>query len=174
MQKRTVSRLIGASIRDGSQVTALAGLDVFTMPPKVAQQYRQKPAAAVCSRLEDDPDIPLAAGVKTADFNASTLWDVPDAFQRCVDYLLAGSVDRLTPSSLQAYFEEAGFGDFLPRWTEEQIAIASADGKIPVYAKWKNQLASRAIWLDALMNLSALRSFASDQAALDQRIASLK
>ena len=46
------------------------------------------------------------------------------------------------------------------------------DGKIPAYATWKDRLASGKVGLDALMNLSALYSFATDQKALDDRIRS--
>ena len=41
------------------------------------------------------------------------------------------------------------------------------------YEKWKDRLAKKEIGLDALMNLSAFYSFATDQKALDDRIESL-
>ena len=53
------------------------------------------------------------------------------------------------------------------------MRTAAKDGKIPVYATWKSRLESGAIGLDALMNLSALQSFTTDQAALDDRIRGL-
>jgi len=40
---RSETRLIGASMREGAQVGILAGLDVYTMPPKVAAQYHTAP-----------------------------------------------------------------------------------------------------------------------------------
>jgi transaldolase len=43
--RRTRSLLIGASVREGAQVAALAGLDVLTMPPKAAAQYETSPPA---------------------------------------------------------------------------------------------------------------------------------
>ena len=39
-----------------------------------------------------------------------------------------------------------------------------------MFDKWKEKLAHGQIGLDALMNLSALYSFATDQKALDDRI----
>jgi len=42
-----------------------------------------------------------------------------------------------------------------------------------VYEKWKDRLVSGEIGLDALMNMSAFYSFATDQEALDGRIESL-
>jgi hypothetical protein len=53
------------------------------------------------------------------------------------------------------------------------VKTATKDGKIPVYATWKNRLASGQIGLDALMNLSARQSFVTDQTALDDRIRSM-
>ena len=75
-------------------------------------------------------------------------------------------------SSFRAKPKGAGFADFLPAWTAEDIARATTDGKIPVFKNWAERLRSRAIGLDALMNLSALRSFVTDQNALDDRIRS--
>ena len=64
------------------------------------------------------------------------------------------------------------FADFLPEWNEAEIQTITADGKIPVYETWKNKLANGQIGLDALMNISAFYSFATDQKKLDDRIRS--
>ena len=108
-----------------------------------------------------------------AQFNGETLWTVPQKFKDAVESLLRQNLDALTPDALQTHFEKAGLGDFLPRWSAADIQTATKDGKIPVYATWKDRLASGTIGLDALMNLSALYSFATDQKALDDRIRSL-
>jgi transaldolase len=170
---RSRSRLIGASMRAGGQVATLAGLDVFTMPPKVAAEYRQNPTAAITSQVAIDPAITCAAGVKLADFNGATLWDVPKPFQACVEALLAKDLDSLSPDELQTHFEQAGCGDFLPRWSETELQTITNDGKIPVYETWKNKLSAGTVGLDALMNISGLCSFATDQKAFDDRVRSL-
>ena len=170
---RTRSLLIGASMREGAQVPALAGLDVFTMPTKVASQYEAKPAAQLSSRVRNDLPIHLAEPVALSDFNATTLWDVPEAFKDAVDELLSQNVDALGPEDLQAHFARAGFADVLPSWSDEDVRTTAADGKIPVFDTWKDRLARGEIGLDALMNLSAFQSFATDQKALDDRIRSL-
>ncbi|MCY3020980.1 MAG: transaldolase [Planctomycetota bacterium] len=167
---RTGSALIGASIRSGAQVGGLAGCDVFTMPTKAAADYRAHPLAQVTSHVADDPQVPLAAGVTFAQFNADTLWAVPRTFEDAVEALLRQDLDRLTPDAVQKHFADAGLGDLLPRWSPLQIETVTKDGKIPVYATWKPRLASGELGLDALMNISALRSFAVDQTALDNRI----
>jgi len=171
--KRTKSLLIGASMRESSHVTHLAGVDVYTIPPKVVADYLEHHTGQVSRRIEEDPPVPLAEDVTFADFNAATLWKVPNAFKDCVEELLKEDSDNLTPDDIQAHFENGGFADLLPRWSDEDIKTAAADGKIPVYDSWKERLESGKIGMDALMNLSAFCSFATDQKALDDRIKSL-
>jgi len=170
---RTTTRLIAASIRSGDQIADLAGVDVHTMPTKAAAEYRAHPRAQVASQVANDPHVPLASGVTVAQFNGETLWSVPTRFKNAVDDLLRQNLDALKPQDLQAHFETAGFGDFLPRWSSADVQTATKEGKIPVYVTWKDRLESSKIGLDALMNLSALYSFATDQKALDDRIRSL-
>jgi transaldolase len=166
----TETLLIAASMREGPQVASLAGADVLTMPTKVAGQYAEKPAHQVSSQVHHDPSVRLVEGVKLDDFNGRTLWEVSDAFKKCVADLLEKDIGGLTPESLQAHFEGQGFGDFLPHWTDVDCETVAADGKIPIYEKWRERLSSGKIGMDALMNISALYSFATDQNALDDRI----
>jgi transaldolase len=169
----TQARLIGASMREGSQVGALAGTDVYTMPPKVAAQYLQQPLSAPVSQVAADPVVAAAPGITVDAFAGRTLWETPQAFQACVKALLSRYPDRLEPETVVSHFERAGFGNVFPRWSEADCRTAAADGKIPVYAHWKERLATGQIGLDALMTLSALQSFIADQKALDSRIAGL-
>ena len=171
--KRTKTLLIGASMRESSQVAGLAGLDVYTMPPNVADEYQQNPVEDLSRQVGKDPSVHLADGIALTDFNASTLWEVPDAFRHCVDELLKEDIGQMAADEVQTYFADAGFADFLPRWSEKDIQTVAADGKIPVHDRWKDRLTSGEIGLDALMNISAFCSFAADQEALDARIESL-
>ncbi len=170
---RTETFLIGASMRGGPQVVSLAGVDVLTMPPKVAAEYQENPAQQISSQVHEDPPVSLAEGTKVDDFNGTTLWEVPDGFKECVDALLKKDIERLTPEGLRVHFEDAGVGDFLPRWSDEDSETVATDGKIPVYERWKEGLSSGKVGMDALMNISALHSFATDQKALDDRVRSL-
>jgi len=170
---RTDSMLIGASMRDSSQVASLAGVDVYTLPPKVAAEYTTKPPKEISRQVDADPEPGIADGVSIDDFNGATLWEVPDAFKDCVDQLLRKDATGLTAEDVQGHFADAGFGDLFPAWTDEMIETVTADGKIPDYRKWKDQLAAGEIGMDALMNISALYSFATDQRALDDRVKSL-
>ena len=160
-------------MREGSQVATLAGLDVYTMPPKVAKEYRQSPVAKVTSEVEKDPAVTFVAGVTLEDFNGATLWDVPQPFQKCVDALLEKDLNGFSPDDLQTHFEQAGFGDFLPRWSAADLQTITTDGKVPVYETWKDKLSAGSVGLDALLNISGLCSFATDQKAFDDRVRSL-
>ena len=168
----TDTLLIGASIRSGDQIGDLAGVDVFTMPPKAAAGYRADPLEAPVSRVADDPDIQLAAGVELDDFYGNCLWEVPSEFKSAVDSLLQKDVDRLSADDVQQHFHSEGHQDFLPKWSAEDTRTASEEGKIPSFATWKSRLASKEVGLDALMNLGAFYAFSSDQKALDDRIRS--
>jgi transaldolase len=167
------SKLIGASMRSREQVISLAGLDVFTMPVKVAKGYSEEPAESVENQVGNDPAVPLNDGVKLEDFNGGSLWEVSDEFKKAVGGLMEKDVDSMNGTDLQDYFEGAGFGDFLPKWSDADIGRVRKDGKIPVFETWRDKLSSGAVGLDALMNVSALYSFVTDQEALDGRMRSM-
>jgi len=164
------SRLIGASMREGSQVGALAGVDVFTMPPKVAAEYRAHPLPRPSSRLHDELAVALAPGVALSDFAGATLWETAGPLRAAAAELGRENPRTLTPERIVRRLAQAGAADVFPAWTPEDIAAADRGGKIPVYAHWKDRLAAGRIGLDALMNLAAFRSFAADQAAFDERV----
>lgn len=172
-ESKTDSCLIGASMRGSSQVAALAGLDVHTIPTKVASDFLTNPPDKIRSRLADNPQINLAQGVTLQDFNGTTLWDVPESFANCVEKLLSKDIDNLVPDQIMEHFENAGFGDFLYDWSADDIETVRADGKIPVYEHWKDQLSSCKLGLDSLMNISAFYSFDTDQKQLDDRVKGL-
>jgi transaldolase len=169
-EKLSSSRLIGASMRVGTQVAALAGLDVYTMPVKVAEEYIADPSEEIVNRIADDPEPGL---VPAAGF-VNVLWEVSDDFRDSVSSLMENkNPDELGSEDLQAFFKVNGFPGFLPEWSEQDIRTVTADGKIPVFDTWQEKLLNGEVGLDALMNISALRAFATDQKALDDRIRSL-
>ncbi len=170
---RARTNLIGASMREGSQVADLAGLDVFTMPPKVAEEFKQAPAATISSQVSHDPAVAFAEGVEEKDFGAQTLWEIPANLAACIESLSPEELDAMDGQGLKNHLRSAGIADLLPEWTEDELRTISEDGKIPVFETWRESLASGRVGLDALMNISALQSFATDQAALDNRIRSL-
>jgi transaldolase len=163
---KSSSRLIGASMRDGKQVEALAGIDVMTMPLKVAAEFENMGIVPV-SQVKHDPKLKCRLGV------LNSLWNVPDEFKECVKELVEQDIDQFSPESFIRYFHEHGFGDLFPELSARDVKTIRSDGKIPVYEHWQPKLENGDIGLDALMNISALQAFAEDQKALDKRIKSI-
>jgi len=167
------SRQIGASFRAGQQVRDLAGIDVMTVPPKVAQAFLAmglKP-----EQLDDrsgmDYRPPLNESVDPATVALDTLWNVNDELVKCVDALEQENLDRFTAGDLVDFFHEHNCGDILVKWTQQQVATSAREGKIPKLENWKDLLAAGKIGLDSLMNLAGLNSFIADQQAMDEHVA---
>jgi transaldolase len=166
------TKQIGASFRNGQQVADLAGLDVMTIPPKVAGEFLELGLAP--DQVSDKTELLYAPGVRNPsviqDAGLNTLWDVEDAFMRCVDALEKENLDALEPKEVVQLFADHGCADALIDWTADQAAVSRAEGKIPKIDNWKNDLSQGRIGLDALMNFAGLNSFTADQAAMDNRI----
>jgi len=167
------TRQIGASFRLPQQVWDLAGIDVMTIPTKVARGLLdlKLPPEQITDRTGGDYQPRLRSGVDPAEIRLQTLWEVEDTLVACVDALEAENLDAFTPDDLVGFFADHGCGDVLPRWTDRQVAASAAEGKIPRLANWREALAGKALGLDSLMNLAGLNSFRADQEAMDRRIA---
>jgi len=167
------SRQIGASFRQGEQVCDLAGLDVMTIPPKVAREFLElglTPAALV-RRTAARYEPKLASGVDASAVGLPTLWDVDEAVRTAVDAAEKAGPARMTADELVALFAGHGCRDLFVRWTEADVATSAAEGKIPKLEHWRTALAERRCGLDSLMNLAGWNSFRADQAAMDERVA---
>ncbi len=163
------TRQIAASLRAAPQVSALAGVDVHTIPPKVAKDYLESSPDLSSIRRRSSADFPveLPADAQVAGL-LRALWEVTpefDAFCRKADAeasLLASGRDLLRLA------EDCGVKDFFRDWpVEEQLELRKG-GKIPELARWKDVAA-----VDDLMSQAALQSFAADQGELDDRIGRL-
>lgn len=148
------------------------GLDVMTIPPKVAAEFLELGLSG--EQMQDKthsrytPDVDDEASIDNVRLD--TLWDVPQALVECVDQLEKEDLDTFDAQKLFGFFAEYGCADVLVNWTNEQIATSRAEGKIPNLENWKKAFANKEIGLDALMNLAGLNSFKMDQEAMDQRI----
>lgn len=162
------TRQIAASMRGPSQVADLAGLDVYTMPLKVAETARKSLDGKWRSRVSDDPEASIASGIDPKDVRWETLWDVSPAERE-----LSESLRLKVPSSgeeLVQRAEEGGVRDLFPRLSAEDLAQISSDGKIPKHARWRERVQKGELAIDTLLNLAGLASFTQDQTALDDRI----
>ena len=161
------TKLIGASIRNGNQVAALAGLDVLTIPPSAMEDFLETCGSKeLKSHVSDDITPGIDSGSSLAGkFDA--LWEVSDSFKKFVDSLLSQEgLDSMTGNGFRAFCDENKSDLFHP-FSDAEFDTITEHGKIPRLEAWPNTIA-----LDDLMTQSALQSFAKDQKALDERIRS--
>ncbi len=162
--KEVGSRLIAASIRNGEQVSFLAGVDVMTIPPKAMKEFQESGKPPVVSHIDDsiepgiDPQHSLAK-------RFSELWELSDEFKNFVDALVARSdLDSIQGKELDEIAQSVNL--FHP-FSKDDLQKIQDHGKIPNLDSWPESVA-----LDDLMTQSALQSFTKDQNALDERIRS--
>lgn len=161
---------IAASMRDGEQVSALAGVDVMTLPLSVAEGFLSPDTPGDELVPFQDQRYPVDLDPGPSRDNVNALWDVTPRFKDVVDALLDEPLDGYEASDLRGFFAGHGLGGLFPAWTQDDLSTISRDGKIPSYPHWSERLHEGDVALDALMSVSGLRSFADDQKALDARI----
>jgi transaldolase len=163
---------IGASFRNGRQVFDLAGLDVMTIPPKVAGEFldlKIEPEKIV-DNTSQNYTVGIDRKVNSEAIRLDTLWNIDKELVSCIDDLENENLDSFTPDDLIDFFREHNCADVLVKWDDSQNATSYWEGKIPNLANWKDVLESREIGLDSLMNLAGLNSFRNDQNATDDHI----
>lgn len=167
--KRTLQ--IAASMRSAGQVRDLAGVDVYTMPVKVAGSAKKELDGHWESRVDREYEIALSPGVDEQMAGISALWDVPESlkeFARGLDGSVPATGDELVERA-----HKSGVGDLFPEMSPEEHSRIAADGKIPVHESWKDRIEKRQVAVDSLLNLAGLASFTGDQGKLDDRIRGL-
>lgn len=167
-QGRTETLLIAASMRAASQVYDLAGVDVYTTPPKVAKDFlaQQPDPNRLTSQVGRSFDVTFAPDADPSLFE--TLWTINDSFCAMSDALAARGGVNLTGADIREADADHKTGLFR-RFSPEEIAEIQTQGKIPLLSRWRDT----GVALDDLMTMSALRSFAVDQEALDDRLRQL-
>jgi transaldolase len=169
--RKTPTRQIAASLRSAEQIALLAGVDIMTMPAKVARAARAELKPDFYSRREEIYTVVFDDATDSQALRADTLWHVPDALLE-----LAAALDRTAPETANELVErvrDAGFHDLFPTLSPEDHTAIAANGKIPDHARWAKRIATGELAIDTLLNLAGLASFAADQQALDDRIRSL-
>lgn len=158
---------IAASMRSAEQMVSLAGLDVYTIPPKAVAEFYSKGYTVdnLSSRLEEN--YPVTLDPSTDASLVETLWTIDDNFKAFVAQLTNRGGATLTGDDLRQADKEFGTKLFSGFTAAEQEKIR-ATGKIPVTADWVGRCS-----LDDLMTESALQSFIVDQNAFDSRIRQL-
>ncbi|MBD3322444.1 MAG: transaldolase [Chitinivibrionales bacterium] len=165
------TKQIAASMRSARQVSDLAGVDVFTMPLKVAQAAKDTLDNTWHCRVDEDYPVELFPGIAPEEIHLEKLWHINENEEAFVKYIREN-----TPSTTQEIMQalkDHGIHDFFPAMTSKEKSTIASDGKIPEYDKWKERIKQGTLAVDSLVNLAGLASFATDQAALDTRIKSL-
>ena len=163
------TKLIAASLRSHEQLDALAGVDVFTMPTKVAADGKTKLNGDFKSRLQEVYPVGINEDAKV--YFPEKLWEVSEK-----ELELAKALGKNLPSNgdeLIQHCHDAGCGDMFPNLSEADLKQISDDGKIPVHKNWEKRITSGELAIDTLLNLAGLASFTADQKELDERIMGL-
>ncbi len=155
---------IAASMRSAEQMISLAGVDVFTIPPKAVEEFYSQGHTAADLTLRTSEHYEVKFGDSTDKSSVEVLWTIDDNFKKFAAELASRGGVNLNGNDLRAADKEYGtklFSTFTP---DEQTAIRTK-GKIPETAAWAGRAS-----LDDLMTESALQSFIVDQKAFDDRI----
>ena len=163
------TKQIAASLRNYNQLELLAGVDVFTMPPKVAAAGHKKLAGKFSSRTHENYDVSIFDSAK--DAHIEKFWEVDNKVLKLAERL-AGKIPG-SASELIHIAHEEGCEDMFPSLTKEEKSFIVSDGKIPVHARWEKKISEGKIAPDTLLTLAGLASFTVDQEMLDQRIRSI-
>jgi transaldolase len=166
------TRQIGASMRTGTQVATLAGLDVFTMPTKVAKEFvaLAMDPAEVRSRIDSKYDVVWNAGIDEKSLGLGVLWEVGEDVGKAMCKLAGEDVSAMTPESLVAFLAANGMGSVFPGLSAAERARIVKEGKAPLLASWRDEVRTGRLAWDSLFTEAGLGSFAQDQKALDDRI----
>jgi transaldolase len=160
------TKQIAASLRNYNQLELLAGVDVFTMPPKVAAAGHKELKGKFTSRTHENYDVNILDPAK--DAHIEKFWEVDDKVLKLSERL-SGKLPS-TGQELVHIAHEEGCEDMFPSLSKEEKNFIVTDGKIPVHARWEKKIKEGKIAPDTLLTLAGLASFTSDQEKLDKRI----
>lgn len=159
---------IAASLRGAGQLADLAGIDVITMPVKVAAAAKKELSGEWGYKVDSDYPIRLNDEVSASDLRLHTLWEVAESERRLVESITTDTPQTAEELVIQAH--DMGAGDLFPRLSTADLDKIASDGKIPKHEIWEECVKSGELAIDTLLNLAGLASFAADQKALDERI----
>lgn len=161
------TRQIAASLRSAKQLEYLAGIDVFTMPTKVAAEGIETLPGTFKSRVNENYEVKIREEFAN-DSKIEKTWTVNDKEKELANHFLKnppGEASHVTGTA-----HDYGCADMFPDWADEELLLLKADGKIPVHKKWYDKIKKGIVAPDTLLNVAGLLTFAKDQEALDNRI----
>jgi len=166
----TETRQIAASLRDAKQLPYLAGVDVITMPTKVAKQAAEELDQTWQSSLNEDYSTSLHPDIDPDSVRLDKLWEVTKQERNLVQKLILHP--PATAEKLVETAREHEVNDLFPQWSKEDREAIAEDGKVPQHRRWRDRIRSGEVAIDSLMTEAGLASFAASQAELDDQIRS--
>ncbi len=160
-----VTEQIGASVRSGGQVATLSGMDVLTVPPKVAGDYLNMDVTKEDTQAQNWRDLKVQIDA-AAQERLSKLWEIDGPFVSFVEDAARKGDQVSSGRELVELSREHDVGLFRD-WPDVDRRAIREHGKIPDLSQWCDAP------VDDLMTISGLESFAKDQVAVDERIARL-
>lgn len=158
---------IAASMRSAEQIVSLAGVDVYTIPPKAVEEFYSLNHKPEDLTLRTGESYEVKLGNDTDKASVEVLWTIDEEFKKFAAELASRGGTNLNGNDLRQADKDHKTKLFTGFTAEEQDFIR-AKGKIPEVAKWAGRAS-----LDDLMTESALQSFITDQRAFDDRIRKL-
>jgi len=164
----TDTQQIAASLRDPSQLPHLAGVDVITMPVKVAALAEKKLRRPWQSQLNSQHTVELRDGVEPDSIQIEKLWDVSKEARNFVQKAILSPPQDA--DELRRIAADHDLEDLFPVMAAEELQAIASDGKIPRHTRWRERIVRGDLAIDSLLTLAGLASFAASQAELDDRI----
>lgn len=165
------TKLIAASIRDYTQLPALCGIDVMTIPAKVLTEGLEKLKGPYLPMNDHDFNIIYEPGVATSEIQIDKLWNVSDNEKR-IFRELQKNVPQ-TAWELVDILREEGIPDIFPHLTPIEELYIADDGKIPRHDRWASIISRGETAIDTLLTLAGVAAFTKDQKELDERVKKL-
>lgn len=161
------TKQIAASLRSAKQLDYLAGIDVFTMPTRVAVEAVETLPGDFKNNAGNNYEIKLRDEI-SENAHIEKTWEIGEKEKDLIDQF-----KKKQPESEHEVIQTAaayGCEDMFPAWTEEDVLVLNADGKIPKHEKWIDKIKKGKVAPDTLLNMAGLLTFTKDQEALDNRI----
>ncbi len=165
------TKLIAASIREYTQLPALCGIDVMTIPEKVLTEGLQKLSGPYHPMNDHDFHIVYEPGVATSEIQIDKLWSVSETEKRVFRELQNNIPDNAW--ELVDILRESGIPDIFPHLTPIEELFITDDGKIPRHDRWASIISRGETAIDTLLTLGGVAAFTKDQKALDERVKKL-
>jgi transaldolase len=162
------TRQIAASLRDAKQLELVAGVDIITMPPTVAQQARQQQPPSWNSRRNEEYQVAVAPDVPSETVRLDTLWSISAEMRKLVEQMILNP--PATPEELVQAAPQQGVTDLFPQLSRDELTRLASETKIPRHAAWQEKMTRGELAIDSLLTLAGLVHFAKSQQALDGRI----